>query len=103
MKSRKGAAKTSSKSPANPPGKQDPLSTCPTEEQIRLRAYELYVERGRADGQDFADWLQAEKELTEIIRKRVSHDGLRAQGAEYRISGVQRYGNWCRQLRSGHL
>jgi hypothetical protein len=37
-------------------------------EQIEQRAYELYLERGRADGQDLADWLAAEKELTELSK-----------------------------------
>jgi hypothetical protein len=35
------------------------------EHQIRLRAYELYEARGREDGHDLDDWLQAEAELTE--------------------------------------
>jgi hypothetical protein len=34
------------------------------EEQIRLRAYALYEERGRDDGHDLDDWLRAETELT---------------------------------------
>lgn len=34
------------------------------EEQIRLRAYELYEARGRADGHDMEDWLEAEAEIT---------------------------------------
>lgn len=72
MKSRKGALKVTSKSPVRSSGKQDPRSSGPTEEQIRLRAYEIYVERGRADGLDREDWFQAEKELTEIIHKRQS-------------------------------
>jgi hypothetical protein len=33
-------------------------------EEISLRAYELYVERGREDGHDLEDWLQAELEVT---------------------------------------
>jgi len=32
--------------------------------QIRLRAFELYEARGREDGHDLDDWLQAETELT---------------------------------------
>ena len=40
----------------------------PTLEEIRLRAYEIYVRRGRIDGQELDDWFQAERELTEIIR-----------------------------------
>ncbi len=35
----------------------------PTEEQIRLRAYEIYLERGGGDGNDADDWRQAEHEL----------------------------------------
>jgi len=30
---------------------------------IARRAYELFEERGREDGQDLDDWLQAEREL----------------------------------------
>lgn len=32
-------------------------------EAIRQRAYELYCNRGRAEGNDMQDWLQAEKEI----------------------------------------
>jgi hypothetical protein len=35
----------------------------PTKEQIELRAYELYLERGGKDGQALEDWLIAENEL----------------------------------------
>ena len=34
------------------------------QEQIRLRAYELYRERGGRVGDDMADWLQAEREYS---------------------------------------
>jgi len=34
------------------------------EERIRLRAYELYEQRGRADGHALEDWLQAQAELS---------------------------------------
>lgn len=37
----------------------------PLQEQIRIRAYEIYSARGRADGKELNDWLTAEKELTE--------------------------------------
>jgi DUF2934 family protein len=32
-------------------------------EQIRLRAYEIYLERGEQPGGELDDWLQAEREL----------------------------------------
>ena len=34
-----------------------------TRDRIALRAYELYLARGAADGGDFDDWLAAEREL----------------------------------------
>ena len=33
------------------------------EARIRVRAYELYVQRGAHEGHELDDWLQAEKEL----------------------------------------
>jgi Protein of unknown function (DUF2934) len=33
------------------------------QEQVRRRAYELYEQRGREEGRDLDDWLQAESEL----------------------------------------
>ena len=35
-------------------------------QQIEQRAYELYLERGGEHGNDRADWLTAENELTEL-------------------------------------
>ncbi len=37
----------------------------PTRQEIELRAYEIYERRGRTDGNDVEDWLQAETELLE--------------------------------------
>lgn len=34
------------------------------EEEIRNRAYEIYLERGGQPGYELEDWLQAERELT---------------------------------------
>jgi len=39
--------------------------TTEIQEQIRIRAYELYEQRGGEHGHDFDDWLQAELELTQ--------------------------------------
>jgi hypothetical protein len=39
------------------------------EENIRHRAYEIYLERGREPGHDVEDWLQAERELTTVQSK----------------------------------
>jgi Protein of unknown function (DUF2934) len=35
----------------------------PTFEQIQQRAYEIYLSRGDQPGDDFQDWVQAEREL----------------------------------------
>ena len=35
----------------------------PTEDDIRMRAYHRYLERGGTDGLAFDDWLEAEREL----------------------------------------
>lgn len=35
----------------------------PTHDDIANRAYELFLQRGAEHGQDFEDWLAAEREL----------------------------------------
>ena len=35
----------------------------PSREDIARRAYEIYVARGKTDGRDLEDWIQAEREL----------------------------------------
>ncbi len=35
----------------------------PRLEEIRIRAYAIYIERGSQPGHDLDDWLQAEREL----------------------------------------
>ena len=47
----------------------EPLDTAAaenTEEEIRRRAYELYLSRGGANGDDVSDWLEAER----LVRSR---------------------------------
>jgi hypothetical protein len=44
------------KAPAPPPGP-------PSHEEIALRAFQLYLERGGAAGDPLLDWLRAESEL----------------------------------------
>jgi hypothetical protein len=39
------------------------MASGPSEDDIRMRAYHRYLERGGGDGMDFADWLEAEREL----------------------------------------
>jgi hypothetical protein len=37
----------------------------PTREEIALRAYQIYLERGGAPGNPLEDWTRAERELLE--------------------------------------
>jgi hypothetical protein len=53
---------------ANPPKKSATSVTSEPqdielEDQIRLRAQELYKARGREDGHELDDWLRAEEEI----------------------------------------
>ena len=41
----------------------------PRFEEIRIRAYEIYIERGGQTGHDLDDWLQAERELEPKVRR----------------------------------
>ena len=45
--------------------------TADLQEQIRLRAYGLYEQRGR-EGHELDDWLQAESEVTQKKAKAVT-------------------------------
>lgn len=38
-------------------------SSTPTTDEIRLRAYQIYLERGGAHGLDWNDWFVAEQQL----------------------------------------
>jgi hypothetical protein len=42
------------------------------QERIRLRAYEIYEQRGGDHGHDIDDWLQAELELTQQKPEKVA-------------------------------
>lgn len=53
--------------PPAPASTTQPGSTPELLEQIRSRAYELFEQRGRNEGHDLEDWLQAE---TEVLRRK---------------------------------
>lgn len=44
----------------------------PSEEEIAIRAYDLYRSRGETHGQDQDDWLRAEAELIDERRHRLA-------------------------------
>jgi hypothetical protein len=39
------------------------MASSPSAEDIRMRAYQRFLDRGGAHGMDFEDWLEAEREL----------------------------------------
>jgi DUF2934 family protein len=45
-------------------------SNHPTTEEIALRAYQIYLERGSAPGNELEDWTRAERELLEKAGER---------------------------------
>jgi len=54
------------KSPAKRTAKPRPAAPfvpAPTHDDIANRAYERFLQRGAQHGQDFEDWLAAEREL----------------------------------------
>lgn len=50
------------------------LEILPLEEQIRLRSYEIYIQRGNESGSQIDDWLQAEREVL-IAREQTDEPG----------------------------
>lgn len=52
----------------------DRMKEVPLEERVRMRAHQLYVERGNESGSELDDWLQAEEELSAAEEERVERD-----------------------------
>jgi hypothetical protein len=48
-----------------------PITEPPYNQQIRVRAYELFEQRGREEGHDLDDWLQAESEISMPARSEI--------------------------------
>ncbi len=61
----KSRISSESRQPPTEGGKEERSVVPPArEEEIKRRAYEIYLERGEEPGRDLEDWLQAEGELT---------------------------------------
>lgn len=60
MAKRKASKKNSGKH-TGAPADVEVKPSAPTSEQVRLRAYEISLERG--DGDEVSHWLEAEREL----------------------------------------
>ena len=51
----------------------------PTEEEIRSRAYEIYLERCDLPGSELDDWLRAERETESAVRSLEAVPGNRSE------------------------
>jgi hypothetical protein len=51
-------------SPAAPEPSRDTTAAPDDRDRIAMRAYELYLARGRGEGAAMEDWLRAEQEMT---------------------------------------
>ena len=56
-------ATTRQRAPLPAPQKVKLKQSAITENDLRLRAYEIYLQRGPNPGDEVGDWLQAEREL----------------------------------------
>jgi DUF2934 family protein len=60
---------SSNPTPIKPTTRQKPAQY---EDEIRRRAYELYEQRGRVDGYELDDWLQAEAEVMSVQSRKTA-------------------------------
>ena len=68
---------TAKKSTAKTTNANSLESALDLEEQIRRWAYDLYERRGREDGQDTEDWLQAETALARERSKPLAAEAVK--------------------------
>ena len=52
-----------------PTTQNEPKRPTISEDDVRIRAYELYLQRGATPGNELTDWLQAERELRQGSRR----------------------------------
>ena len=62
-KSKKSEALELHASPIQPHAEDTSANHAPNHDEIRRRAYEIYLERGGLPGRELEDWLQAESEF----------------------------------------
>jgi hypothetical protein len=62
------APESHSQAAAAPQSRGDTSAASDDRERIAMRAYELYLARGRGEGAAMEDWLRAEQELTNRSR-----------------------------------
>ena len=58
------------------------MARTPSREEVEVRAYEIYEERGREDGHAQEHWFAAEEELTKRLSAAESGSRIRAAVAQ---------------------
>jgi hypothetical protein len=66
LKSEKYATLERDASPIQPLAEDSSANHAPSQEEIRRRAYEIYLERDGLPGDELDDWLRAERELQKV-------------------------------------
>jgi hypothetical protein len=54
-------------------GQSREIGFAPSSDEVRRRAYEIYVNRGCTNGSDVEDWLEAERQLRETTHRGRTH------------------------------
>ena len=70
MRTNEPRATTRKTAPPPAPSRPRRSRRGPSDDDIRLRAYHFYLERGGAPGDPYADWLRAEAELVSEMSAR---------------------------------
>lgn len=56
-------------------------NSTPSCEDVRLRAYEIYLERGSVPGNELDDWVQAEREFDGRVPQAVESTDIEGLGS----------------------
>jgi len=66
LKSKRNETLELDASPIQPHAEDTSANHAPSQEEIRRRAYEIYLERADLPGDELDDWLRAERELQKV-------------------------------------
>jgi len=66
VKDKKNVTLEHDASPIQPHAEETSANHAPTHDEIRRRAYEIYLERDGLPGDELDDWLRAERELQKV-------------------------------------
>jgi hypothetical protein len=71
--------------PIQPHAEDASANQAPSHEEIRIRAYEIYLERNGHAGDELDDWLRAERELQKLALFRRDWNRFRTRLLRFRI------------------